>query len=57
MIGYAVTAQVETVTQTGPGGPAGHMELYRLLEQAPKPASSYSQEIGGFPDFAAHCGG
>ncbi len=56
MAGYAVTAQVETVTQTGPGGPAGHIELYRLLESAPKPAIIVLQEIGGYGDFAAHCG-
>jgi regulator of RNase E activity RraA len=56
MTGYAVTAQVETVTQTGPGGPAGHIELYRLLETAPKPAIIVLQEIGGFGNFAAHCG-
>ncbi|MBN9660514.1 MAG: RraA family protein [Paludibaculum sp.] len=56
MVGYAVTAQVETVTQTGPGGPEGHIELYRQLEQMPKPAVIVLQEIGGFPDYAAHCG-
>lgn len=56
MAGYAVTAQVETVTQTGPGGVAGHIELYKLLESAPKPAIIVLQEIGGHADFAAHCG-
>lgn len=56
MAGYAVTAQVETVTQTGSGGPQGHLELYRLLESSPKPAVIVLQEIGGFGDFAAHCG-
>lgn len=56
MTGYAVTAQVETVTQTGAGSPAGHLELYRLLEASPKPAVIVLQEIGGFGDFAAHCG-
>jgi regulator of RNase E activity RraA len=56
MAGYAVTAQVETVTQTGPGGPEGHIELYRLVEASPKPAVVVLQEIGGFGDFAAHCG-
>lgn len=56
MAGYAVTAQVETVTQTGPGGPQGHLELYRLLEASPKPAVIVLQETGGFGDFAAHCG-
>lgn len=56
MAGHAVTAQVETVTQTGAGGPRGHLELYRLLEASPKPAVIVLQEIGGFGDFAAHCG-
>lgn len=56
MAGFAVTAQVETVTQTGPGGPQGHIELYRLVEASPKPAVIVLQEIGGFGDFAAHCG-
>jgi regulator of RNase E activity RraA len=56
MAGRAVTAQVETVTQAGPGGPQGHLELYRLLEASPKPAVIVLQEIGGFGDFAAHCG-
>lgn len=56
MAGYAVTAQVETVTQTGAGGPQGHLELYRLLEASPKPAVIVLQETGGFGDFAAHCG-
>jgi regulator of RNase E activity RraA len=56
MVGYAVTAQVETVTQSGSGGWAGHIELYRQLEAMPKPAVIVLQEIGGFPDYAAHCG-
>lgn len=56
MAGYAVTAQVETVTQAAPGGPEGHLELYRLLEKSPKPAVVVFQETGGFGDFAAHCG-
>ncbi|MBI5083564.1 MAG: RraA family protein [Acidobacteria bacterium] len=56
MTGYAVTAQVETMTTASGGGPEGHIELYRLLEAAPKPAVIVFQEIGGFPDFAAHCG-
>jgi regulator of RNase E activity RraA len=56
MAGYAVTAQVETVTQTDRGGPQGHLELYRLVEASPKPAVVVLQEIGGFGDFAAHCG-
>jgi regulator of RNase E activity RraA len=56
MAGYAVTAQVETMTESTPGGVEGHIELYRLLEAAPKPAVIVLQEIGGQRDFAAHCG-
>ncbi|MBI4893951.1 MAG: RraA family protein [Acidobacteria bacterium] len=56
MAGYAVTAQVETMTEATPGDVAGHIELYKLLESAPKPAIIVLQEIGGFGDYAAHCG-
>lgn len=56
MCGYAVTAQVETVTQTEPFDIDGHIGLYRLVEASPKPAVVVLQEIGGFPDYAAHCG-
>jgi 4-hydroxy-4-methyl-2-oxoglutarate aldolase len=30
--------------------------LYRAVEQSAKPAVIAFQEIGGFPDYAAHCG-
>src|SRR5580704_8707316 len=56
MCGYAVTAQVETVTQGEPFEIERFIELYRLVAAAPKPAVVVLQEIGGFPDFAAHCG-
>ncbi len=56
MCGYAATAQVETVTQMEPFRLDGHMELYRLVEASPKPAVVVLQEIGGHPDYAAHCG-
>jgi regulator of RNase E activity RraA len=56
MAGYAVTAQVETMTQTEPRDNARFLELYRLVEQSPKPAVVVLQEIGGFPGYAAHCG-
>jgi regulator of RNase E activity RraA len=56
MCGYAVTAQVETVTQTGKFELARFIELYRAIEKAPKPAVVVLQEIGGHPDYAAHCG-
>lgn len=56
MCGYAVTAQVETVTQMEPFTMDRFIELYKLVEQAPKPAVIVLQEIGGFEDYAAHCG-
>ena len=56
MTGYAVTAQVETVTRGGPNEIDRYIELYRAVEQSPKPAVVVLQEIGGFSDFAAHAG-
>lgn len=56
MCGYAVTAQVETITKTGPLEFDRFLELYRLVEAAPKPAVIVLQETGGYPDYAAHCG-
>jgi 4-hydroxy-4-methyl-2-oxoglutarate aldolase len=56
MCGYAVTAQVETVTQMEPFRLERFIELYKLVEQSPKPAVVVLQEVGGFPDYAAHCG-
>jgi regulator of RNase E activity RraA len=56
MCGYAVTAQVETVTQTGSMERERFLELYKLVESAPKPAVVVLQEIGGHGDYAAHCG-
>lgn len=56
MCGYAVTAQVETVTTAGPMGREGFPLLFEALAAAPKPAVVVLQEVGGFPDYAAHCG-
>ncbi len=56
MCGYAVTAHVETVTRMEPFDISGFIELYRAVEASPKPAVIAFQEVGGFPDFAAHCG-
>jgi 4-hydroxy-4-methyl-2-oxoglutarate aldolase len=56
MCGYAVTAHVETVTQMEPFDVEGFVQLYSAIEQSPKPAVVAFQEIGGFPDYAAHCG-
>lgn len=56
MCGYAVTAQVETVTQTGALEFDRFLDLYKLVEAAPKPAVVVLQEIGGHGSYAAHCG-
>ena len=56
MCGYAVTAQVETISQSEPFELSQFVELYRLVESAPKPAVIVLQEVGGFGDHAAHCG-
>jgi regulator of RNase E activity RraA len=56
MCGYAVTAQVETVTESESPDVMRFMELYEATEQSKKPAVIAFQEIGGHPDYAAHCG-
>jgi len=56
MVGYAVTVQVETVTLCYPPSLERFIELYRCVGESPKPAVVAFQEIGGFPDYAAHCG-
>ena len=56
MCGYAVTAQVETVTTSDPFDLAQFVELFRAIERSPKPAVVALQEIGGHPEYAAHCG-
>lgn len=56
MCGYAVTAQVETVSKSEPFDMGRFVELYRAVDAAPKPAVVVLQEIGGHGDFAAHCG-
>jgi 4-hydroxy-4-methyl-2-oxoglutarate aldolase len=56
MCGYAVTAQVESISQTEPLDLERFVELYRLVETSPKPAVIVLQEIGGFANYSAHCG-
>lgn len=56
MTGYAVTAQVETMTRSGPHEIDRYIELYRAVDESPKPAVVVLQEIGGFADFSAHAG-
>lgn len=56
MCGYAVTAQVETVTRMEPASTATVMGLFEAVEQSPKPAVVAFQEVGGHADRAAHSG-
>lgn len=56
LCGYAVTAQVETISKTEALDMGGFLDLYRLVEASPKPAVVVLQEIGGYADYAAHCG-
>jgi regulator of RNase E activity RraA len=56
MAGYAVTAHVETVTAMEPFSGDGYHELFAAVAAAPKPAIVVMQEIGGYGDYAAHCG-
>ena len=56
MCGYAVTAQVETMTESDGIDRGPFMRLYEAVAQSPRPAVVAFQEIGPHPDYAAHCG-
>lgn len=56
MVGYAVTAQVETYTQMEPRDNSLFVDLYALVASSPKPAVVVLQEIGGMGNYAAHAG-
>src|SRR5947209_2713409 len=56
LCGYAVTAQVETVTQLHATEERTFLELFQAVADSPKPAVVAFQEIGGHTDYAAHCG-
>ena len=56
MVGYAVTVQMETVTQMLPRDPKITMEFYELLAETPNPSVIVIQEIGGYREFASHSG-
>lgn len=56
MCGYAVTAQVETVTRMEPANDAAFMSLFDAVSQSRKPAVVAFQEVGGHADRAAHAG-
>lgn len=56
MVGYAVTAQVETVTQMEPRDNQLFYDLYSAIDRSPKPAVVVLQEIGAHGQYAAHAG-
>jgi len=56
LCGYAITAQVETVTQMHRPEERTFLDLLKAVEDSPKPAVVAFQEIGGHGDYAAHCG-
>jgi 4-hydroxy-4-methyl-2-oxoglutarate aldolase len=56
MVGYAVTAQVETITEQEPFDLERFIELFAGVESSAKPAVMVVQEIGHFGDWAAHAG-
>lgn len=56
LCGYAVTAQVESVTQLHATEERIFLELFKAVDDSPKPAVIAFQEIGGHGDYAAHCG-
>lgn len=56
MVGYAVTVQMETVTQMEPRDPNITMKFYEAIEASPNPVVIVIQEIGAYKEFAAHSG-
>lgn len=56
MCGYAVTAQVETVTKVNPKEERAFIELFDAVSKSARPSVVVLQEIGGRPEFAAHSG-
>lgn len=55
MVGYAVTAQVETMSD-GPVDWSVFMQLFEAVARSPKPVVVAFQEVGPHRDYAAHCG-
>lgn len=56
MVGYAVTVQMETVTQMEPRDPNITMKFYEAIEASPNPVVIVIQEIGAYKELAAHSG-
>jgi regulator of RNase E activity RraA len=56
MCGFAVTAQVETVSRMSPLDRTAFVDLFRAVDASPKPAVVVLQEIGAARELSAHCG-
>ena len=56
LCGYAVTAQVETLTRMHATKERLFLDLFQAVEDSPKPAVVAFQEIGAHGEYAAHCG-
>ena len=56
MCGYAVTAQVETVSRMTPVDRSVFLDLFNAVDASLKPAVVVMQEIGAAHEFATHCG-
>ncbi len=56
MCGYAVTAQVETVSRMTPVDKSVFIDLFAAVDASPKPVVVVMQEIGGSRELAAHSG-
>lgn len=55
MVGYAVTAQVESISK-GSIDWNIFLDLYEAVAQSPKPSVVVFQEVGRHPEYAVHCG-
>ncbi|HEV2498689.1 MAG TPA: RraA family protein [Terriglobia bacterium] len=56
MCAHAVTAQVETVTESHRKTEEAFVALFEAVERSPKPAVVVVQELGHYSQCAAHCG-
>lgn len=56
LCGWAVTAQVETITESSETEPSAFPALFRAVAASPKPVVVAYQEIGARPEYAAHTG-
>ena len=54
--GWAVTAQVETVSESWLAGREGFGELFRAASASSKPVVVAFQEVGAHAELSAHCG-